>query len=144
MGFVGGNLSDMLEKAPDRMSGGLGGYVPGATPNKLPGDLARLLPAHSNIVMQTHFHPTGKPEVEQGELAIYFTNTAPAHRLQSVQLPAVFGVGAGINVPQVKRTIASSTNTRCRSMCWLTKLAGMRITSAARWKWWPNCLMVST
>lgn len=99
MGFVGSNLTDSLEQAPDRMAGGLGGYVPGATPNKLPGDLARHLPAHSNIIMQTHFHPTGKQEVEQGELALYFTDIEPEHRLQSVQLPAVFGAGAGINVP---------------------------------------------
>lgn len=99
MGFVGSNLGDLLEKTPDRMSSGLGGYVPGATPNKLPGDLARHLPAHTNIVMQTHFHPTGKAEVEQGELGIYFTDVAPKHRLQSVQLPAIFGAGAGINVP---------------------------------------------
>ena len=99
MSFLGSNPADILEKAPDRMSGGLGGYVPGATPNKLPGDLARHLPAHSNIVMQTHFHPTGKPEVEQSELGLYFTDVAPQHRLQSVQLPAIFGAGAGINVP---------------------------------------------
>lgn len=99
MNFLGANPANILEQAPDRMSGGLGGYVPGATTSKLPGDLARHLPAHSNIVMQTHFHPTGKREVEQGELALYFTDVAPEHRLQSVQLPAIFGVGAGINVP---------------------------------------------
>ncbi|MEM7560279.1 MAG: cytochrome c [Planctomycetota bacterium] len=49
---------------------GLGGYVPGSTPNRLPGDLAMHLPAGSDIVMQTHFHPSGKTEEEQGRIAM--------------------------------------------------------------------------
>ncbi|MFO0923216.1 MAG: hypothetical protein U0905_12085 [Pirellulales bacterium] len=81
------------------MGRGLGGYVPGATPNRLPGDLARLLPAGSDIIMQTHFHPTGKVEHEQAELAIYFADQPPSRLLVPLQLPALFGLGAGLEVP---------------------------------------------
>jgi hypothetical protein len=49
--------------------------------------------------MQTHFHPTGKEETEQAELALYFADKAPKHNLVSVQLPPMFGVGAGIDIP---------------------------------------------
>lgn len=99
MNFLSGSGNEMLKNAPDRLAGGLGGYVPGATPNPLPGDLARFLPRGSNIVMQTHFHPTGKPETEQAELGIYFTNVVPTHRLIPIQVPAVFGLGVGIHIP---------------------------------------------
>lgn len=78
---------------------GLGGHVPGATPAKLPGDLAMFLPKGSDIVMQTHFHPSGKKEVEQAELALYFTDKAPAINLVPIQLPPVFGRAARIDIP---------------------------------------------
>lgn len=80
-------------------SSGLGGHVPGATPAKLPGDLAMFLPKGSDIVMQTHFHPSGKKEVEQAELALYFTDKAPEKNLAPIQLPPVFGRTARIDIP---------------------------------------------
>ncbi|MEQ1827641.1 MAG: redoxin family protein [Pirellula sp.] len=105
-GFVGMNFlrgrGNMLDRVPENMSRGLGGYVPGAMPNLLPGDLARLLPKGSDIVMQTHFHPSGKAENEQTELGIYFAKATPSQRLVSVQLPPLFGMGAGIDIPAGK------------------------------------------
>ena len=78
---------------------GLGGYVPGAMPNLLPGDLAMALPRGSDIVMQTHFHPSGKPETEQAELALYFADEPPSKQLVTIQVPAMFGFGANISIP---------------------------------------------
>lgn len=78
---------------------GLGGYVPGAMPNKLPGDLAQLLPKGSDIVMQTHFHPSGKVEWERTEMAIYFADKPPSRQTVDVPLPPLFGRFAGLNVP---------------------------------------------
>ncbi len=99
MNFLRGVGGNFLERGPDRLAGGLGGYVPGATPRPLPGDLARFLPKGSDIIMQTHFHPTGKPEVEQAELGLYFADKPPTHRLVPIQLPPLFGMGAGIDIP---------------------------------------------
>ncbi|MEM9586641.1 MAG: hypothetical protein AAGA03_05120 [Planctomycetota bacterium] len=78
---------------------GLGGYVPGTTPAKLPGDLAMFLPKNSDVVMQTHFHPSGKPETEKATLALYFADKPPSRRLAGIQLPPAFGRFAGIDVP---------------------------------------------
>ncbi len=97
MNFLRG--SEFLEQAPDRLSRGLGGFVPGAGPSPLPGDLARFLPKGTDIIMQTHFHPSGKPEVEQAELALYFSNQVPSHMIVPLQMPPLFGIGAGIDVP---------------------------------------------
>jgi hypothetical protein len=102
MNFLRGN-GNMLERVPESMARGLGGYVPGAMPNRLPGDLARLLPKGSDIVMQTHFHPTGKAESEQTELGIYFADKPPQQQLVPIQIPPLFGMGAGIDIPAGKK-----------------------------------------
>ncbi|MEC5128932.1 cytochrome c [Verrucomicrobiales bacterium BCK34] len=82
-----------------RKSGSLGGYVPGVSAKKLPGDLARPLPKGSDLVLSTHFHPSGKAEVEQTTVGIYFADQAPARQLQEVQVPPGFGRGMGIDIP---------------------------------------------
>ena len=99
MNFLRGIGGNFIERGPDRLAGGLGGYVPGAVPNPLPGDLARFLPKGSDIIMQTHFHPSGKPETEQAELGLYFADKPPAQRMVPIQLPPLFGMGAGLDVP---------------------------------------------
>lgn len=82
-----------------RQSGTLGGYVPGVTPRKLPGDLARPLPKGSDLILSTHFHPSGKPEMEQTTVGIYLTDTPPSRKLEELQIPPGFGRSAGIDIP---------------------------------------------
>lgn len=99
MNFLRGGKQNSLTRLSENFSRGLGGYVPGSVPNLLPGDLARFLPRGSDIVMQTHFHPNGKVEYEQSELGIYFASQAPRQKLVTLQLPPLFGMGAGIDIP---------------------------------------------
>lgn len=99
----GGNQADTgptgVGRIDSALARGLGGYVPGAMPTKLPGDLAMALPKGSDIVMQTHFHPSGKRETEQAELALYFADQPPSKQLVTIQVPAMFGFGANIDIP---------------------------------------------
>ncbi len=141
MNFFRGQGADALQEGPDRMARGLGGYVPGATPNRLPGDLARLLPKGSDIIMQTHFHPTGKVEIEQAELALYFTDQPPSHKLVPIQLPPMFGMGLVWISRRVNRTLSCKMNSLFRLMSKASKSVGMPITSAARWSLWPPYLI---
>jgi hypothetical protein len=67
-------------------TGGLGGWAPGATPSFLPDGVARYLAAGSDLVIQTHFHPTGKPETEQSSVGIYFAKSRPTHILAPLLL----------------------------------------------------------
>ncbi|MBV8780767.1 MAG: cytochrome c [Phycisphaerae bacterium] len=67
-------------------SGGLGGWAPGAMPSFLPDGIARFLAAGSDLVIQTHFHPTGKTEVEQSSIGIYFAKKPPARVLSQLLL----------------------------------------------------------
>lgn len=57
------------------------------------------LPAGSDIVMQSHFHPSGKAETEQAEIALYFADHAPSRELVSIMVPAMFGFGSNIKIP---------------------------------------------
>jgi hypothetical protein len=80
-------------------SGSLGGWAVGATPQFMADGLALPLPKNSDFVLQMHFHLTGKAETEKSTVGIYFADRAPEHRLMAVQAPALFGFGAGIDVP---------------------------------------------
>jgi len=84
-------------------SGSLGGWAVGATPVFLPDGLALPLPKNSDVVLQMHFHLTGKPEMEKSTLGIYFEDKAPERRLTAVQVPALFGFGAGLDIPAGER-----------------------------------------
>jgi hypothetical protein len=98
--------------AKNALTRGLGGYVPGSTPNLLPGDLAMSLPRGSDIVMQTHFHPSGKTETEQAEMALYFADRPPSRQLVPIMLPPMFGFGANIRIPAGERDYQISDSMR--------------------------------
>jgi mono/diheme cytochrome c family protein len=80
-------------------TGPLGGWAVGATPAFLPDGVAMSLPKGSDMILQMHFHLTGKPETERSTVGIYFTDKAPERRLWPVQIPALFGLGSGIDIP---------------------------------------------
>ena len=65
----------------------------------LPEGIAQPLPKHSNLVVQLHLHPSGKAELEDGQLAIYFAKTPPKKSLTGIQVPPMFGFAAGIDIP---------------------------------------------
>ena len=86
LGLLGGRL-------------GLGGWAVGGSPSGLPEGLARSLPSGSDLVLQMHFHPTGKIEREQATVGIYFAEKPPTRTLTGLQMPPVFGALAGIDIP---------------------------------------------
>jgi mono/diheme cytochrome c family protein len=61
-------------------SGALGGWAPGATPRFLPEGVGRMLKAKSDLVVQMHYHPSGKVEKDRSTLGVYFTKT-PAEKI---------------------------------------------------------------
>jgi hypothetical protein len=81
------------------VGGGLGGYALGAQPRALPDGLAVFVPKGADLVLSTHFHPTGKVEHEKSTVGIYFAKEPPTQAFGVLQLPAVFGVFEGLNIP---------------------------------------------
>jgi mono/diheme cytochrome c family protein len=59
-------------------TGTLGGWAPGAMPRPLPDGIGRQLKKGSDLVLQVHYHPGGKPESDCSSLGIYFTRTPPS------------------------------------------------------------------
>jgi len=65
---------------------GLGGWTPGAPVlTMLPG-MAETLYAGADLVLQLHYHPTGKPESDRTRVALYFTDEKPQRHLLEVGL----------------------------------------------------------
>ena len=83
------------------LSGGLGGWVPGTTPEFLPDGITLPLPAGSDFLMQMHFHPNGIAQTEKTVVGLYF-GPAPARELTQLQVPAFFGIRANIDIPAGK------------------------------------------
>ena len=82
-----------------RPSGSLGGWAVGGSPPELGSGYALPLPAGSDLVLQTHFHPSGKVEREQTKVGIYFAPGGPPEKpLLEFQVPPRFGATTGLNV----------------------------------------------
>jgi hypothetical protein len=77
----------------------LGGWAVGATAMPLPAGLAFRVPAGSDLILSTHFHPSGTAERERSVVGIYFADKKPERSFTGVQLPPVFGALAGVDIP---------------------------------------------
>src|SRR5947207_15880815 len=62
---------------PGNSSIPLGGWAVGGQPSFFPEGLALKVPAGSDLVIQYHFHPSGKPEAEKSKVALYFSKEPP-------------------------------------------------------------------
>lgn len=68
------------------LSGPLSIWTPGMEPALLPDDLAARWPAGTDLVLQLHLHPSGKPEAEQSVLGFHLTDKRPRAGLQIMVL----------------------------------------------------------
>jgi hypothetical protein len=67
-------------------TGGLGGWAPGCEAVFLPDGLGKALRKGSDLVMQVHYHASGKPEQDQSQVGIYFTKKPVEHLVTGVSL----------------------------------------------------------
>lgn len=63
-------------------SGALGGWSVGNTPRPLPNGMGRYLKKGSDLVLQMHYHPSGKKETDQSEVGLYFVHKPVAEVLK--------------------------------------------------------------
>jgi len=64
----------------------LGGWSPGNGRLKMPSGTAIRAPQFADLVIQVHYHPTGKPESDQSAVAVSFASQAPAKKLLDIPL----------------------------------------------------------
>lgn len=58
-------------------TGALGAWAPGVTPFRLPEGVGTMLRQSSDLVMQIHYHPTGKVETDQTKVGLYLLKSPP-------------------------------------------------------------------
>ena len=52
--------------------GDLGGWAPGIQPSPLPDGIGRSLPRGADIIVQVHYHPSGKAETDRTRIGLHF------------------------------------------------------------------------
>lgn len=96
-----GNLVGLLgvgAQPLSRAGGTLGGWAVGARAQELPDGLAFLVPKGSDLILSTHFHPSGQAEREQSTLGLYLAKEPPTQSFTGIQLPPLFGVLEGLDI----------------------------------------------
>jgi hypothetical protein len=88
----------------------LGGWAVGAQPHFFPEGLALHVPKGSDLVVQYHFHPTGKPEAERSRIGLYFARKAPERTLTRIQMPPAYSLFSGLDIPAGERDFVIRDN----------------------------------
>jgi hypothetical protein len=75
-------------------SGSLGGWAPGIRARYLPEGTAYRIDPGTKLVLQVHYHKSGKEELDQTKVGIYFSEEAPKYEMN---LNWIFNFG--VNIP---------------------------------------------
>jgi peroxiredoxin len=78
---------------PDR-SGMLGGWAPGLLPRYLPDGVGQVLPAGADVLVQFHYHRTGKVETDKTKIGLYFAKKPVTDKFKTVPVTGLF-----LNIP---------------------------------------------
>lgn len=65
---------------------GVGGWTPGMTPRMAPEGSGRVFRKGSDVVIQVHYHPSGKPETDQSEVGLYFARQPVTRRMAGMSI----------------------------------------------------------
>ncbi len=66
-----------------RSSGMIGGWAPGILPSFLPDGIGRLVPKGADLVVQVHYHKSGKPETDRTKVGLYFARGTVDKKLRA-------------------------------------------------------------
>jgi len=82
-------VRDQSDHSPDCAGANrLGAWMPGQAVNRLPKNVARLLPAGARIVMRIHYHKTKEAVSDQSSLGLYFGRDQAMKPLRTIALAA--------------------------------------------------------
>jgi len=71
----------------------------GTNPRVLPEGVAIEIKPGMKLVLQIHFHPSGKKEQDRSQIAFHYADGPPPRKYVEVQIPPAFGQFSGIRVP---------------------------------------------
>jgi len=61
-------------------------YAPGSSPDQWPDGMAKLIPAHSDLIFQMHYTTNGHEATDQSSVGLVFSKHVPAERVLTLQL----------------------------------------------------------
>jgi len=61
-------------------------YAPGSSPDEWPSDMAKLIPAGSDLVFQMHYTTNGRAASDQTAIGLIFSKQPPVQRVLTLQL----------------------------------------------------------
>ena len=85
-------------------AGGIGGWAPGARPERRPDGVGTLLPAGARVVMQVHYHNRrGVTESDRTQIGLYFSKKTVDKRVRAIPIAnRVFTIPAGESRHEVR------------------------------------------
>jgi len=88
MPFTASTLHDphLMHEAHSTTSDLLLVYAPGSAPESFPEDMAKFIPAHSDLIFQMHYTSNGRAASDQSSLGLVFSKEAPKQRVLTLQL----------------------------------------------------------
>lgn len=113
-------------------TGYLGSWGPGYTPRFLPAGTGIRLSKRAVVALQMHYVPTGKPEEDQSEVALYFSKESETRMVMSIPLMSVgFEIPAGESRQEIRGEFTLPTNVTLISLAPHMHLLGkeMRVTA---------------
>jgi len=86
--FTASSLGDerLRHQAHETRSDMLLVYAPGSSPDQWPDGLAKLLPAHSDLVFQMHYTTNGRAAEDRSSIGMVFARQKPKQRILTLQL----------------------------------------------------------
>lgn len=112
-------------------TGEMGGWAPGNLPNFLPEGIARPLPAGSDLVIQVHYHPTGKVESDITQVGLYFAKKKAAKKLRMYPLIAPLNIPPGESSYTTSGTMPIPFNAQAIAITPHMHLLGKKISVVA-------------
>ena len=95
------------------VTGDLGGWAPGNEPSFLPDGVGRILPSKADVVMQVHYHPSGKDEVDRTRIGMYFAKK-PVKQILHWNLAGNFGMV----IPPQSKNVEIDAGWKVPEMAW--------------------------
>ena len=73
----------------------IGGWVPGSVPQTIQDDYSRPVARGSDVILQIHYHPSGKPEVDQSSVGLIFSGPPKKGRTAAMVIGGRLDIPAG-------------------------------------------------
>lgn len=77
----------------------IGGYAVGSLPYFLPEGVAYEIKPGADLILEAHYHPSGKAETDRSKVGFYLTDEPPTRSIVGLQIPPSFGISTGLDIP---------------------------------------------